>query len=212
MLDALLQLGRQTHTPLSIEYINPTDLKPDVTVHLTNAPVGDIVRAILGTRTTYTWDLEDGVIHVARRASASPEPNLLDHTMREFTIAVSTTLVAAATLALPAQLTQEMAAPKPARGVTGVGGDIMGERREDRAGPLTMRQVTVRRVLNRLVSEGNMAAWVVVVPPARLRRLPLPEKGAWYVIAYDDPRRDWGPFVAKLLRQNWEPESGPGSK
>jgi hypothetical protein len=132
--------------------------------------------------------------------------------MREFTIAVRTTLVVAATLALPAELTQEMTPPSPTHGVVGVLGSILGERREDRVGPLTMRHVTVRQVLNRLVSEGNMAAWVVLVPPARLRKLPLPEKGAWYVIAYDDPGRDWGGALRPLLQRNWQTESTAGPK
>ena len=73
-----------------------------------------------------------------------------------------------------------------------------------------MHGVTVRQVLNRLVSEGNKAAWVVVVPPAQLNK--LPERTPWYVIAYDDPRREWGAGITQLLQLSWKPESRPEGK
>ncbi len=210
MLDALLQLGRQTHIPLGVEYLNPADLQRRVTVHVNEGSVGSIVQAILGKRTAYRWNVEGTVIHVVHPALASGEQNLLDHVLKEFSTGGRTDLVTAATVMLPGQLKREISPPKPSPGVAGVMGSILGGRFEDQVGPLTMRGVTVRQVLNRLVSEGNKAAWVVLVPPAQLSK--LPERSARYIIAYDDPRRDWGAAIAPLLQRNWQPESTPVRK
>lgn len=210
ILDALLQLGRQMHIPLGIEYLNPADLQRRVTVHVKGGSVGKIVQAILGERTAYRWDTEGTVIHVVHPALASGEQNLLDHVLREFAIRGRTDLVTAATVTLPGQLEREISPPKPSPGVAGEMGSILGGRPEDQVGPLTMRSVTARQVLNRLVSEGNKAAWVVLVPPAQLSKLPA--RNAWFIIAYDDPRRDWGVSIAPLLQRSWQPESTRGRK
>jgi hypothetical protein len=98
-----------------------------------------------------------------------------------------------------------MIPPKPSPGVAGVMGSIIGARPEDQVGPLTMHGATVRQVLNRLVSEGNKAAWVLLVPPAQLSKLPA--RNLWYIIAYDDPRREWGAAMTPLLQRSWQPES-----
>jgi hypothetical protein len=193
-----------------MEYLNPADLERPVTVHVNKASVGDIVQAILGKRTAYRWNVEGTVIHIGHPGLASGEQNLLDHVLREFSTGGRTDLVTAATVMLPAQLKREMSPPKPSPGVAGILGSVLGGRPEDQVGPLTLHGVTVRQVLNRLVSEGNKAAWVVLVPPAQMGKLPA--RTAWYVIGYDDPRRDWGPFIATLLQRNWQPESTPGRK
>jgi hypothetical protein len=209
-LDALLQLGRQARTPLGIEYLNPADLERPVSLHVNNTSVGSVVRAILEQRTAYTWNVQDGVIHIGHTGLPSGDRNVLDHVLSEFSTGGSTDLVTAATVMLPGQLRRQESPPKPSAGVAGIFGSVLGGRAEDQVGPLMMHGVTVRQVLNRLVSEGNKAAWVVLVPPAQMGELPA--KGAWYVIAYGDPRRDWGPFILTLLRRNWEPQATQGRK
>lgn len=54
-------------------------------------------------------------------------------------------------------------------------------------GPLRMRIVTVRQVLNRLVRDAGQAAWVVQVPPREMGQ--LPSSGLWLSIEYSDPLR-----------------------
>ena len=210
ILDALLQLGRQAETPLGIEYLNPADLDKPVTLHVKDTSVANIVQAVLARRTAYAWTVDGGVIHIGHPGLPSGERNVLDHVLSEFTTAGRTDLVTAATVMLPGQLRRQENPPRQPSGVTGMVGSIIGARPEDQVGPLTMHNVTVRQVLNRLVSEGNRGAWVVLVPPAQLGRLPA--KAAWCVIAYDDPRRGWGRFVATLSGQDWQRKSGPENK
>jgi hypothetical protein len=202
MLDALLRLGRQERIPLGIEYLNPKDLNCPVTLHVRDERLGDIVRSILEKQVGYTWDVKGDVIHVKHAGMPSAGRNLLDHMLAEFSISGKTDLVTAATVMLPAQLRRGMTSAESPSGPTGIVGSILGGRYEDQVGPLKMRHVTVREVLDRLVSEGNKGAWVFLLPPSQMGKLPT--KTPWYVLAYDDPRTDLQLFVARLLREHWE--------
>lgn len=206
MLDALLQLGRQEHIPLGIEYLDPSDLDKPISVHLHGTSVGAVVNAILNQRRGYTWRSENGVVHIGHRGMPSGDRNLLDVVLREFSVSERTTLLTAASLMLPAQLRRQLYPPKPPSGVAGIVGSISGGRIENQVGPLKLRNVTVRQVLDRLVSEHNNAAWVILVPPMHLDR--LPPKGLWYVIEYNAPQDNWSGFIGTLLGENWPPQSG----
>ncbi len=203
LLDALLQLGRQARVPLGIEYLDPADLEKSVTLHVSESSVGHVLRAILDQRAGYTWTVDDGVVHIGHAGLLSGGANLLDHVLQKFVIG-ETELTTAADLMLPGQLKREMSAPRVPSGVSGVYGSAPGGRPEDRVGPLDLENVTVREVLNRLVSARNNAAWVILVPPSRLDR--FPSDGLWYIIEYEAPQARWSGVIGSLLRENWAPE------
>jgi hypothetical protein len=205
MLDALLQVGRQEHLPLGIEYLDPNDLDEPISVQLHGTSVGAVVNAILNQRRGYTWRIEKGVILIGHPGMPSGERNLLDVVLREFSVPERTVLFTAATVMLRAQLERQLHPPKPTPGAVGTVGSISGGRIENQVGPLTLRNVTVRQVLDRLVSQDNNAAWVILVPPTRLDR--LPPKGLWYIIEYNAPQDNWTGFIGRLLRENWPPRS-----
>lgn len=206
MLDALLRLGRQEQVPLGIEYLDPRDLDKPISVHLRGTSVGAVVKAILNQRAGYTWRVENGVVLIGHPGLPSGDRNLLDRLLPEFSTSGRTALVTATNLMLPAQLQRYLNPPKPTSGVSGVAGSVLGGRIENQVGPLHLRNVTVRQVLNRLVSEHKNAAWVILAPPAHLDR--LPEKGLWYVIEYNAPQNQWSEFMGTLLREYWSSESG----
>ena len=201
LLDALLQLGRQARVPLGIEYLDPADLQESVTLHVSESSVGHVLRAILDQRPGYTWNVDDGVVHIGHAGLPSGSANLLDYVLRKFAIG-ETELTTAADLMLPGQLKREMSAPRVPSGVSGIYGSAPGGRPEDRVGPLELEHVTVREVLNRLVRERSNAAWVILVPPNRLDR--FPSDGLWYIIEYEAPQARWSGPIGSLLRENWE--------
>ena len=116
MLDALLQLGRQEHIPLGIEYLDPSDLDKPISVHLHGTSVGAVVNAILNQRRGYTWRSENGVIHIGHRGMPSGDRNLLDVVLRDFSVPERTVLLTAASVMVPAQLNASYIRPSPHQG------------------------------------------------------------------------------------------------
>ncbi len=204
MLDALLQLGRQARIALGIEYLHPRDLDEKVSLHLTQVSVGQVVEAILQTHKGYTWKVEGGVVHIGHAAQTAAGHSLLDVSLQHFAIPAKTALSTAANLMLPAQLQRQLQPPSPTSRVTGIAGSALGGRVENQVEPLDLHNVTVRQVLDRLVSEKSNAAWVILAPPGRMDR--IPKGGLWYVIEYDAPQEEWGDFIRGLLRENWTPQ------
>jgi hypothetical protein len=207
MLDALLHLGQQEHLALGIEYLDPADLGKPVALHLGEASVGHIIQAILDQRSGYTWNVGDDVVNIGHEGLPSGDANLLEHVLRRFVTAGRTDLITATTLMLPGQLRRELSPSQVSSGVSAIYGSVLGGTSGDQVGPLELENVTVRQVLNRLVSQRNNAAWVVLVPPRGIDR--LPPHGRWYIIEYDPAQTHWTGFIERLLRENWQPAAAP---
>lgn len=200
LVRALFKLGREQHIPMGIEYVDLDAVGKPISVHLGRTTIGAVVNAILRTSAGYTMRVNGSVLIIGHDKSPSVRRNLLDHVLPRFSIPGRTTLDQASTL-LSMLLRESI---RPARGY--IGDSPPGDMTK-RVGPIEMRNVTVRQVLNRLVADYRDAAWVVQVPPASMGYAFWP-RGIWRVFGYADPDLQ---YADELIRSNLEWYGPPAS-
>lgn len=201
LIDALLGLGQEQRVPLSIEYIDLKAVSDPISVDIGPASVGQILDAILQYDPGYSWSSHDGVICISHTGVPAGGANLLDHILSDFSIPKMS--ITHAALDLDRVLYMDL---HP--GTHGWAGSYAGEVSRTQVGPYTMRGVTVREVLNRMVKDAGDAAWVVQVPPGNLDRLPT--SGLWRTIQYETPPKPYGPLFRGILLYT-KPDQKPGS-
>jgi hypothetical protein len=175
MIDALLQLG-QERVPIGIEYIDTAAFRSRITLHEQDATVGRLLDTITHGE-GYSWFANGGVIIVTHTGAPQGRKNLLNTRIPEFAIAREVTLQAASERLLgKLDFVQHPHA-------TGIVGDYPSGNPQFRVGPWTMRNATVRQILNRIVSQHNNGAWVVQQAPWNMDK--EPSYGLWRVFEYD---------------------------
>jgi hypothetical protein len=160
----------------------------------------------------YMVRVRDQVINISHRSVPPKNRNLLDRVLPVFSIPQSQhpfTVVMASNY-LRGDLDRQLHPPRPCphSRPCGVVGNMPVGRLENQIGPLKLRNVTVRKVLNRLVSEHNNSAWLVVVPPWQLARTPprtlsLNVNDLWQILEYDVRPLRWSDSVLATLRETW---------
>jgi hypothetical protein len=176
-VDALLQLGRQQHLPVAIEYVDTDLLRRPVILSLRRTTIGGAMRAILGPEKGYRLRCREGVVVITRADTPSIAESTLAHTLATFSVPRCT--IQAASNAL--RMALELETHPSTRGFVG---DYSPGNTEDMVGPLSMRNVTVRQVLDRLIASRKDAAWVIQVAPHRAQRAP---SRPWRIFDYNDP-------------------------
>jgi len=175
MIDALLQLGQEQQIPIGIEYIDATAFRNRITLYEQDTTVGKLLDTITHAQ-GYFWLPEGNVVTVTRNGALQGRKNLLNLRVSEFTIAREVTLQAASQ-----QLLGKLYfALHPHAGIIG---DYPSGNPQFRVGPWTMRNATVRQILNRIVSEHNNGAWVVQQAPWNMDK--EPSYGLWRLFEYD---------------------------
>jgi hypothetical protein len=176
MIDALLQLGQEQGIPIGVEYIDAAAFRSRISLHEQDTTVGRLLDTITHGQ-GYSWFANGGVIIVTHKGALQGRKNLLNLRISEFKIAREVTLQAAS-LRLLGKLyfVQHPHA-------TGIVGDYPSGNPQFRVGPWTMRNATVRQILNRIVSQHNNGAWVVQQAPWNMDK--EPSYGLWRVIEYD---------------------------
>lgn len=191
LVDALLRLAQQHHLPLGIEYVDLEALREPIKLKLTQTSIAEALDAIVAQSKGYEWRLSEGVVIVSHVGVPSGRgQNLLDRTLPQFAIPKCTLAEASNLLrmALDRDLHPDI------RGWAGSYNPGSGEKL---IGPLTLRNVTVREALNRLVHDLKDAAWVIHVPPGNLDK--LPNHGLWTVIEYERPPKDYSHFLQQRI-------------
>ena len=176
MIDALLQLGQEQQVPIGIEYIDAAAFRNRISLHARNSTMGNLLDTITHGR-GYRWFIQDWVVMVTHDGEPQGRKNLLNTRIPEFAIDKEMTLQAASLKLLGALYW----ALNPHS--TGIVGDYPGGNPKFRAGPLRMRNATVREILNRIVSQRRNGAWVVQQPPWNMDK--DPSYGLWRVFEYD---------------------------
>lgn len=197
LVDTLLRLAQQQHFPLGIEYIDVKAVTDPISLDTGPAPLGQVLSAILRLQVGYSWSVQDGVVRISHSDVPVGTANLLSHTLPDFIIPRMS--ITEASLALDHTLYADL---NP--GTVGWAGSYAGEISATKVGPYSMRSVTVREVLNRMVRDAGDAAWVVQVTPRNLDK--LPSYGLWRVVEYamppQPPRLYSHLFKAVLLRKD----------
>jgi hypothetical protein len=158
MIDALLQLGQEQRIPVGIEHIDAAALRSRITLHEQGATVGKLLDTITHSL-GYSWFVDGDMVMVTHSGAPQGSKNLLDSRIPEFNLKRDATL-RAASLRLIGKL-YFVQHPR----ATGIVGDYPSGNPQFRVGPWTMRNATVRRILNRIVSQHNHGAWAVQQPP-----------------------------------------------
>jgi hypothetical protein len=165
MIDALLQLGQEQRIPIGIEYVDAAAFRSRITLHEQDMTVGRLLDTIthpLG----YSWFVDGDVVIVTHSGAPQGSKNLLDSRIPEFPIAREVTLQAASF-----QLLGKLYFALHPH-ATGIVGDYPSGNPQFRVGPWTMRNATVRQILNRIVSQHKNGAWVVQQPAWNMDRDP----------------------------------------
>jgi hypothetical protein len=176
VIDALLQLGQEQRIPIGIEYIDAAAFRSRISLHEQDTTVGRLLDSITHGQ-GYSWFPNGGVIIVTRNGAPQGRKNLLRLRISEFKIAREVTLQAAS-LQLLGKLFFVLHPH-----ATGIAGDYPSGNLQFRVGPWTMRNATIRQILNRIVSQHNNGAWVVQQAPWNMDK--EPDYGLWRVIEYD---------------------------
>jgi hypothetical protein len=175
MIDALLQLGQEQHIPMGVEYIDAAAFQSRITLREQHAPAGKLLDAITHPH-GYFWFVDEGVVIVSHWGAPHGRKNLLDTDISEFTAAREMRLQA-----VSHQLFEKLFFVLHPQAI--VAGDYPSGNPQFRTGPWTMRNVTVRQILNRIVSQHNNGAWVVQQAPSNMDKTPA--YGLWRVVEYD---------------------------
>ena len=175
MIDALLQLGQEQQIPIGIEYIDAIAFRSRITLHEQDTTVGKLLDAITHAP-GYYWSVQGYVITVSHKGAPKGRKSLLNLRVSDFTIAREVTLQAASQQLLGMLYFVE----HPHAGIIG---DYPSGNPQFRVGPWTMRNATVRQILNRIVSEHNNGAWVVQQAPWNMDK--EPSYGLWRLFEYD---------------------------
>lgn len=176
MIDAVLQLGQEQGVPIGIEYIDAAAFRSRITLHEQDTTVGKLLDTITHGQ-GYSWFANGGVIIVTHNGAPQGRKNLLNLRISEFTIAREVTLQAASQ-----QLLGKLYFVQHPH-ATGIVGDYPSGNPQFRVGTWTMRNATVRQILNHIVSQHNNGAWVVQQAPWNMDKEPA--YGLWRVFEYD---------------------------
>jgi len=153
--------------PLGIEF-STTELDDTVNLSTSATNVRGVLNSILGVTRQYSLASARGVVSI--RAVGVPPPAWLDHRVRRFRLPRTQISWASIKLWMTVETSMD-----PAK--QGFGGDYPPGDPNDRVGPVDVRDVAVRELLNRIVGTSGHSSWVVtrqgarILPPASVNRL-----------------------------------------
>lgn len=192
-LDTLLLFCQQQEIPLGVEYVDETLLRSPVAVKVSRSTVGEVLDKILTSVKGYRWLIENGVIvvtHVSLERDDSQ--NILRLRVAQFKTSESTLAEASNIL----RMTIDRQLNPDVRGW--VGSYPPGNTRR-KIGPLVLKNLSVRTILNHLVAEHGSAAWIVNVPPGNLGE--LTSWGLWRMVEYEEPPRRYSAELELVIEQ-----------
>jgi len=166
-LNALVRFGRENGIPLGIEF-STTELDDTVNLSTSATNVRGVLNSILGVTRQYSLASARGVVSI--RAVGVPPPAWLVHRVRRFRLTRAQFSWASIKLCMTVETSMD-----PAK--QGFGGDYPPGDPDDRVGPVDVRDVAVRELLNRIVGTSGHSSWVVtrqgarILPPASVNRL-----------------------------------------
>jgi hypothetical protein len=176
LVDALLELGKRTNQPMGIEYVDDEALQNPVHASVPDGTLDEGLRTILGGREGYSWHVKDGVVLITNARAPKGRNNLLDTLLPTFSTPRCSPQEAGNLLYMNLGVSLHPG--------VGVAGDYRPGLTGMRVGPMQMKNVSVRQVLNRIASEAGQLGWVVQVSPSEMSQ--HPSSGFWLLVDYHD--------------------------
>jgi hypothetical protein len=199
LLDALIRLGQETRTPLGIEYIDREALEKPVTLSLVNITVQRALETLLSAQKGYVFTVRDGVVDISHSGVPAGSRNLFSHVIAEFSAPRCSVQVASNLLRM--ELIVDLAPS-----TRGFAGEFDPGNPNMLVGPLKLRAVTVRDVLNRIVATSGKCAWIAQVRPENLDA--MPSYGLWTILDYDSAPSQYASVLKETI---WGHPQGPVS-
>lgn len=196
-LDQLIELGKQFHIPLGIEWHYRVDERPAPPIHLRGVTLHQALARILSPQADYNIENTQGVVHIYDKSLVNDPANFLNLRLPEFTL-IDENLYGF-TFLLRISLKQ-LLHPTPGYG----GGYGYGPGRADGFDALKVtikrKNVSAREVLNEAIEKQGNALWIVTLHTEKkmpgalyygqgdgdLRTQPTTEDFHWELRALDD--------------------------
>jgi hypothetical protein len=160
---ALVSLASTFRITIGIEWVRSESTARPVHYSWKDASVAEMISTIVRSETGYLCDIKDGVVHVYRKDLHRNAANFLELRLDRF--AVSNELPGLASQRLRA-IAARSVAPKPHHGsLEGEAGSYATGTRETPV-TLDLRNVTVRDILDRLLTSSVFKIWIVTFADA----------------------------------------------
>ncbi len=178
LIQTLLALARDHHLPMGIERVVREAIEKPITVKIKKGTLATILAECVKQLPTYTWSVQNETIQIWTGNENKQSSNLMNTKIPSFEI--SNGSLNDANFTLRSLLFNQVNAP-PKSG-SGVAGSYIGNTAltEGKRITLKVKNVSVRSILNQLVSLHGEAVWIIRVEPERMST--LPSAGLWIMI------------------------------
>ena len=161
-LDQLIELGKEFHIPMGIEWSYKANEKVAAPIHLGGGTVREAVKHILRQQPGYDFEERWGTVHIYDRSLLIDKANFLNLRLPEFRVTDANLF--GVTFQLRVSIKQ-MLSPTPGYG----GGYGYGPGRADGFDVLKVsisgKDISVREVLSQAVVKQDNALWLVIFHP-----------------------------------------------
>lgn len=158
LINALNEIATRFQLPMGIEWVRNEPTLRKRTLSWKNTTVKGVIRGVLKEYPGYAFDVRDGVVHVFKKGVRRSPHNFLNLKLRKFSAHDEEGGYAG--VRLRAEVQYIVSPPPPAPGPHGSGGSYIGPVGE-RHITLSLHDITVRDVLDKLASVSQMNVWVV---------------------------------------------------
>lgn len=199
----LIEVAQMFKIPMGIEWSDDPQAKALSPVHARNITIGNLLRQILAQQPGYEFRLDGGVVHIFATKLRDDPRNFLNIRLREFSLQKAN--MGAATYYLWGAIISHLH-PRAGFG-GGWGGHSMYKDFDAKKITISLRDLTVRQALSKIVEVQANALWVVGIRQRQMMegepffvQIPGPEAAepamsfAWQFIALDVDAPDEGPI------------------
>jgi len=176
-IDALIKVATRFELPLAVEWVKSADTLRPVQLNQLETSASAMLNAVVSSHGGYSWELENGVVHVFERSVVSDTRNPLNIVVGKFPADPVTVPYADNYLF---ETVREVVRPT---GLPGIAGSVNAYSSE-----LHFRIQThndpVREILNRIIAASKMKIWIATFP----EKQPLSLKGFFEVTLMFDSR------------------------
>ncbi len=161
-LDALMTVASDFKVPMGVELVKSPSVLQPVRATWRGATVMEVFTALVHKEKGYGMRVDDGVLHVFSKDAVNSQSNFLNLRLAAFKADQAIAPLAEQRLW---QLVNPNVYPRrPAAGGGGIGRSL-GARTDERPLSFSLRDTTVRGVLDRLAVSSDHRIWVVTFPP-----------------------------------------------
>lgn len=157
-LEALTKVAADFDIPIGIEWVRESEAFRPVKLSVRATTVQGILGSIVKAQSGYTFAADNGIVHVFRRDLLTDSHNFLNLRIANFE--VKNELGGMASRKLQAIVKRMVGPPRSAPRGAGEGGSYAGPVNEERV-TLSIREATVRDILDKLVLTSDFKVWVV---------------------------------------------------